>query len=137
MALIPGLRPYEDNRIHVNPVDIPLEWRLPQAQMTVRPGLNTGVVVDFDTAPERSATLRLFLRPGVPVPAGARITTTAGEAMGYTGGEGRVYVSGLDAGTTPLQVEWPQGACSFALNWPQSEDVRDMLRVSLGDMLCR
>ncbi len=135
VALVPGLRPYQANRIHLDPVDIPLDWRLPQAQVTVRPGANTGVVVPFDTAPERSAALRLFLRPGVPVPAGAEVRQPDGRLSGYTGAEGRVYVSGLSAGANVLDVEWSQGGCSFRLDWPDAEDAP--LQAVLGDTLCR
>ena len=70
--LVPGLRPYETNRIRVEPEDLPLMTRLNDLAVEVAPYFRTGVAVEFDARPSRSAMLRVLTDDGQPVPEGAR-----------------------------------------------------------------
>ncbi len=135
VALIPGLRPYQDNRIHLNPADIPLDWSLPTTQQIVRPGVNTGLHVAFETAPQRRAQFRAYRAPGRPVPAGAQVLSDSGERLGYAGAEGRVYVAGLGRGDNVLHVDWVTDSCRVIVRWPDAPDTE--LGVDLGDRHCQ
>lgn len=135
LVLIPGLRPYQDNRIHLNPQSVPLNWHLPLTELTVRPGSNTGVFVDFQVTPQRRGSMQLYLHPGKPVPDGAEIRFEDGSIAGYSTAEGRAYVSGLVPGENTLLLDWGDGKCQFALSWKDS--LESDFGFDFGNVPCR
>lgn len=112
-AVLAKLRPFEVNRIDLDPTALPLSLAVPQMRFEVTPYRRGGVYVDIPV--RLSATVRLRLTNGQAVPAGARIQQQGGTAP--VGTEGMAYVEGL-AGDNVLQVEWEGGQCQAHLHLP-------------------
>ena len=129
-ALVPNLRPYEDNRIGVDPLDLPLDTSIGARTIVLAPGYRTGVVARFPIERIKSATLTLVLANGKLVPVGAMVHYK-GQVFPVVRG-GVVYLTGLDhAQSAP--ATWDDQLCTFRIPVPAShEPVPD-----LGKLVCR
>ena len=117
-AVIPGLRPYEANKVALDLATLPLALDVSQQTFDVIPYRRGGAVVDFAVA--LSATVRLTLADGTPVPAGARIST-GGRATLPVGADGLATVKGV-AGENVLEIRWSEGRCRASLALPVEDD---------------
>lgn len=129
-ALVPRLRPYEENPLRIEVADLPLEARIEQVEQKAVPYFRSGLVVEFDVNRSRNAVFRLMRADGVPVPAGSLIKTPDGEEfpIGY---DGEAFVTGVASGTT-LIATWNGTGCAFELNLPDSEEPL----LDLGTIAC-
>jgi outer membrane usher protein len=129
-ALLYNLRPYEANRISIEPEDLPLDTAIAASSTTMAPPYRSGVVARFPVQRIKSATFRLVTDDGRPVPVGARVTllgTTFPVVL-----DGFVYVTGYDHGMS-ADAAWPGGSCVFRLEPPpDDEPIPD-----LGTIRCR
>jgi outer membrane usher protein len=112
-VLIDRVRPYELNRVSLDPREIPLDAELRTESMTVTPAWRSGPVVAFPIERVRAATMRLVLEDGVPVPSGAMVKV--GERAFPVALDGFTYVSGLGE-QTRARVAWASGKCEFELD---------------------
>lgn len=111
LALVPGLRPWEPNRIRLDQRALPLEVELGESEIEVVPRARSGVFTRFPAYDRRGVTLRLVRIDGRPVPAGA---TARWEDTGEefpVGMDGLVYATGLGTEGV-LLVRWNGTACS-------------------------
>lgn len=115
-ALVPGLRPFQRNRVALEGGDLPLSLRTAHAALDVVPGRRQVVAADFAAERVRWLSLRIALAGGGVPPPGATVRGTglAGETV--LGFDGELYLE-LDARarTGELEVSWPGGACRVAL----------------------
>lgn len=120
VALLPRLRPYENNPLRIEVGDLPLDADIASTEHQAVPYFRSGIVVDFAVSRVRSAVFRLQRQNGEPVPAGSMIAAPNGErfAVGF-GGES--YVNGIDSGTL-LTVRWNDFACTFRLVLPDTAE---------------
>ncbi len=118
-ALLFDLRPYEANRISVQPEDLPLDTSIGSSSMTVAPPNRSGVVARFPVQRVRNATLRLVRPGGEIVPAGATVRINGQEFPVVT--DGLVYITGYDHGTEGV-ARWGGRSCEFRVPPPDTDE---------------
>lgn len=67
-AVVSNLRPYQKNRIGIDPLTLPLEVSLGEVEKIVVPRSQGGVLIDFEVRKVRSATLTIMQADGTPLP---------------------------------------------------------------------
>jgi outer membrane usher protein len=77
LALLHDLRPYEANRINVEPLELPLDTRIGARTVVLAPAYRSGVVARFPVERERGVTFRILGDDAKPLPAGAELTVSA------------------------------------------------------------
>ena len=131
-ALIPNLRPYQNNPVSLDAQSIPLSTQVSALQENAVPRFNSGVIVKFPITSTRGATLAIKLKDGKPLPAGATV-----EVLGQTqefpvGLDGEVYITGLAAHNT-LRASWDDKSCEINVSLPNTKDPLP----DLGTFECR
>ncbi len=119
--LVPGLRPYETNRIRIEPEDLPLMTRFDTLSADIAPYFRTGVAVEFEARPARSAVLRVQTERGDPVPEGARARLKGSGEWFPVGRGGLVYVEGLDR-YRRLEIAWNGTRCEVTGSLPATPE---------------
>ncbi len=130
--VIPGLRPFEPNRIRIDDSDLPLDERIETPEIVIRPFARTGTRVDFAVKRERGLLMRVRRADGSDLPAGARVSVAAGDASYVVASGGEIYVPEL-AGTARFTADWSGGRCSFTAAMPEGDDPQPRL----DDLVCR
>lgn len=118
LALLPGLLPYQANHIRIDPLDVPLDSQINQAETQVTPAAGRGIFVNLSLSSAQAVELTLMRAPGVPVPAGAVIVGDGIEQRFYVGESGASYVL-LDQQKHDFAVSWIGGSCRFSLRRDQ------------------
>jgi outer membrane usher protein len=129
-ALLRNLRPYEENRVSVDPAELPLDTSIDARVISIAPAYRSGVKVKFPVERERGATFTLVLPDGSFVPAGAHVEFK--HKLFPVATQGMTYVTGFDHGMTG-SASWPDARCTFRLEPRSSEDPLP----DLGRVLCR
>jgi outer membrane usher protein len=114
-AFIPGLLPWQINKIEIDPVELPLDTEVGATMQQVTPYARSGSVVKFAVRRTRQALLVLHQSNGVAVPPGARVTLLPGGAEFLAGRRGEVWLSDVGTGQQHLRVDWPGGGCELDL----------------------
>jgi outer membrane usher protein len=131
-ALVTGLRGFESNRISVEGADLPLDAQVDELQVSVLPGMGSGVSVRFPVRHSRAASLRLVMADGQPVPPGSAVHLGTDVRSFPVGLDGRTFLAGL-AEHTAIRADWDGQHCSAELVLaPGADPVPE-----LGTVLCR
>ncbi|TNC71319.1 fimbrial biogenesis outer membrane usher protein [Rubellimicrobium roseum] len=130
-ALVPGLLSYYDNRISIDPNDLPLGAAPDATAATVAPAYRSGTVVDFGSALAPSALVVLKDPQGQVIPVGA-VARLAGRGEFVVGYDGEVWLEGLRSRNT-LEVRTATGTCMAEFDY--RGDPGDV--VVLEDVVCR
>ncbi|MDE2345440.1 MAG: fimbrial biogenesis outer membrane usher protein, partial [Gammaproteobacteria bacterium] len=94
-ALVPVMRPYQNNPISLDAGTLPLSTQVASLQENAVPRFNSGVVVKFPITSMRGATLTIKLENGKPLPAGA-FGQIKGQPQKFPVGlNGEAYITGL------------------------------------------
>ena len=129
--LIPNLRPYEANKISIDPADLPIFAEVQELHREVSPGFRQGLVVDFPINTTRPVILSLSTEDGAPLPAGARVRVNDGQATSPVGEGGEVFLQGIASGDR-LSVQVGEALCSANLDMEiPNEQIPD-----LGVVVC-
>ena len=95
-VLVPDLRSFEDNRIGIDPADVPMDTDLGQISKIVRPQDRSGVVVHFGVHHSQGAVIRLAEQDGRPVAVGGRARLVGASGPGVpVGYDGEVFIIAL------------------------------------------
>ncbi len=116
MALVTGLRPYQQNELSIDPDELPFNIQLQGVEEMVTPYARSGVFVDFAVQRTRNALVVIHQPGGSPLPAGTQVTLAPGGETFTVGKRGEAYLTGL-GDSNLLLVTWDGGSCelSFAL----------------------
>lgn len=118
-ALIRNLRPYEANRISVDPARLPIDTWIDTSTAMVSPAFRSGTEVAFALRRERGVVVRLRRADGSSVPAGAVVQLGA---QSYpVAQQGMTYLV-PNEGRTRATVVWSGGRCMFDLQRPPGDD---------------
>jgi outer membrane usher protein len=129
-ALLYNLRPYEANKISIEPEDLPLDTTIGAASTVMAPPYRSGVIARFPVERVRSGTFRLVTPDGKPVPVGARVKLKGEEFPVVL--DGVVYVTGYDHGMA-AEADWEGGHCVFRLEPPPPDEPQP----DMGTITCR
>jgi len=114
-ALVSRLRPYEQNRISINPLDLPLSAEIGATSLMPVPRRRSGVIVDFPVSRTFAAMIKIVDSAGNPLPLGTVLQEADGTAKFHVGFGGAVYVTGLDKPKN-LIAHLPDGNCIVSIN---------------------
>ena len=118
-ALLFNLRPYEANRISIQPEELPLDTSIASSSTIMAPPYRSGVVARFPVQRVRSATFRLVTDDGAVVPAGASVRLNGHNFPVVM--DGMVYVTDYDRGTVGA-ASWSQARCEFHVEPPVTNE---------------
>jgi outer membrane usher protein len=110
MLLIPTLRSYQNNKITIDPVNLPVDVEVKSTHEIVAPADRAGVLVKFDVHNETASALVTFVKLDgsfVPVGAGGRISGGSEFVVGY---DGQAFIRNL-ASVNDAEIEFAGGQC--------------------------
>ncbi|MET0935647.1 MAG: fimbria/pilus outer membrane usher protein [Luteibacter sp.] len=132
LLLVSRLNAYQDNRLAIDPLDLPADDRVQRVETVVAPSDRSGVVVRFPVKRVRAASAILVDDTGAPLPVGAKVDAGDGPPA-YVGYDGMVYLDNLK-GDTSLRVTLPDGSvCATSFTYPAS--ARNL--PELGPLACK
>lgn len=118
-ALIPNLQSYRNNRIALDPNDLPLDAAVDATAMNVVPARHSGVSISFGGSAQSSALVVLRNEDGDFVaPGSSAILNGAGEAV-PVGYDGEVWLEDLRS-RNQLVVESSRGVCIATFDYRPS-----------------
>ncbi|MEZ5826233.1 MAG: fimbria/pilus outer membrane usher protein [Geminicoccaceae bacterium] len=132
--LVTGLRPYERNRIHIDPGDLPLDATLRSGEAVAVPYERSGVTIRLDVQRMRRATAELLQGDGRPLPGGLALLDATGTVTALVGKAGLAEIGDLpeNAGAT---IEGASGERLFSCRLPPVPPGDDPLP-HLGEIAC-
>lgn len=132
LLLVSRLNAYQDNRLAIDPLDLPADARVARVESTVAPSDRAGVLVRFGVHTVRAATLILHDPDGQPLPLGSAVYGGSLSEPAVVGYDGMVFLDNLQT-DTPLRVERPDGhGCRLSASYPASS--RELPQ--LGPLTC-
>jgi outer membrane usher protein len=129
--LVPGLRPYQENRLRIRAEDIPFGAQVDTLELTVAPYFQTGSVVEFPVRESKNVIASLYLANGAAVPEGATARVAGSGQSVPIGLDGTLYLSGV-SGSVSVEVSWGDAACRVDL--PEGEPGRPIYNA--GKLMC-
>jgi len=131
-ALIPRLRPYENNKITIEAKDLPMDAQIDATRMVALPYFRSGVVVEFPIRRSNGALFKVKLDDGHPLPAGSTIENQEAKIIFPVGYDGEVYFTGL-VEHNHMTAKWKGQSCEFEVVFKQSNDALP----DLGNFICK
>lgn len=111
VALVPGLRPYQRNRLDLDADDLALTTALGKQWEELVPNRGELMRVDFGAHREQFQSFRLVRGDGTVVPLGAVAVISPGNTSTVVGHDGMVALEG-GAAAERIEARWRDGACS-------------------------
>ena len=130
--LIHSLRPYEANKVSIEPLDLPFDARVERTAATVAPYFRSGVTVEFPVGSSRTILLSVYMEDGTPVPPGALATLDGADDRFPVGLDGEMQLWGAQQGARVV-VDTGSGLCEFVLD----VELPDEPMPDLGAFTCR
>jgi outer membrane usher protein len=131
--MIPGLLPYQANRISIDSRDLPMTAQVTDTGEAVAPYYRSGTLVEFDVRDTRGALLRVLWPDGTPVPEGSQAQIDGQPEVYPVGRSGRLYLQGI-ATKTRVLVRNHEWQCHLEL--PGLAGLEDNVIPNLGDFTC-
>ena len=114
LALVTGLRPYQQNQLSLDPDQLPFNLQINGVEEMVTPYARSGIFVDFPVRRMRNAQLVLQQPDSTPVPAGALVTLLPGRQTFVVGKRGEAYLTDLKD-SNRMRVTWIDGTCELTV----------------------
>ena len=112
--MLTGLRPYEVNRIHVEPDDLPIDRHISRTNAQVVPPRDALVTVQLATGASRSGLIRLLLADGHAVPAEALVRSEHDASPLLSDLDARFYLPDYREGAL-VTAQWAGNHCRVRL----------------------
>jgi outer membrane usher protein len=133
LLLVPSLQSYQDNKISMDPVNLPVNMRISRINTNVVPRFGSGVMVKFKMETVRAASLILHGPDGKVVPMGGQAFLNHGqEPAGWVGYDGRLYLEGLKEDNY-LSIKGEGLNCSLHFPYQAKADTIP----EIGPLLCK
>ncbi|MEO7553746.1 MAG: fimbria/pilus outer membrane usher protein [Alteraurantiacibacter sp.] len=130
--LVTGLNSYQDNKVAIDPSQLPASLTVGALDRNAVPSLRSGVTVAFAIAPTTSVLVSLVDASGAEIAMGARAIMAGDERQALmVGFGGQLYIDQAIPGAQ-VQVSGPQGGCFIRLPNVLPSDGAGML----GRMTC-
>lgn len=120
-ALVPALRPYQENHIRIEQADLPLDAQIDTLAINAAPYFRSGFLLKFPVRRSRGATLKIILDNGQPLPTGATVQIIGQQEEFPVALQGNVYITGL-APDNHLRVLWHEKSCQLEVSFPETEE---------------
>ncbi len=130
--LIHSLRPYEANKVSIEPLDLPFDAQVDRTTATVAPYFRSGVTVEFPVGSSRTVLLSVYMEDGTPVPSGAIASLEGASDRFPVGLDGEVQLWGVQEDARVV-VDTGDGLCEFLLDI----ELPDAPMPDLGAFTCR
>lgn len=133
LLFVGDLRAYENNRLSINPNDVPMDVSLDNDMLNVEPNQRSGILAKFPIHHTHGATLRLVDAHHVPIPLGSVATLLNSGVQAMVGYEGITYFEQLTQ-HNPLRVTITgQPDCTLTFDYlPQTGTIPE-----IGPLICR
>jgi outer membrane usher protein len=131
-ALLPRLRPYDNNPVRVEHMDLRMDTQIRSLTMNPVPYARSGVVIRFPIERSYGALMRLVSEDGKPLPAGSVVELEGQDTQFPVAMDGAVYITGLKA-VNRLRTSWAGKYC--ALSVPFEESAKPV--PNLGTFTCK
>lgn len=135
LLLISPLNAYQDNKIGIDPMDLPADLRIDKVAAQATPTDRAGTVVNFKLVPVRSASIILVDSANQPLPIGSqvRLLTQKQLPSAIVGFDGEVYLDTLDEHNV-LEVLTPSGdSCQVSFDYQKQGDGIPLI----GPLVCQ
>ncbi|MGU3489642.1 fimbria/pilus outer membrane usher protein [Enterobacter bugandensis] len=121
-GLQPWLKPYQENRVGIDPFSLPENADIPQTDISVVPTQGAVVKAAFTTRTGGRGLMTLTLQNGEAVPFGAMVMAEGYEGnIGIVGERGQVWLTGMpDKGS--VSVKWRENSCKVDFTLPKKAD---------------
>jgi len=131
--ILPSLRPYQANKIHLAVEDLPLDAKIIAGEAVAVPYAHSGVIVPVVIGGGHSATAILLDQHGKALPAGMILTSGDGSATAQVARDGLSQLDGLGNAATHLEgsVDELRVACAIPPLAPDAAPFPD-----LGEITC-
>lgn len=129
--LVPNLRPYQANQLHIASADLPMNARTSSYNAVIAPYYRSGVLVDLGVRPAEAAVLRVVDANGVAITEGARASIDGTPGQFPVGLDGRLYLEGLGERSL-IQIRDAGALCEFELPRPDTGEALP----DLGEFVC-
>lgn len=120
-ALVPSLRPYQENHIRIEQADLPMDAQIDTLAINAAPFFRSGFLLKFPVKRSRGATMKIVLDNGQPMPAGATVQIIGQAEEFPVALKGSVYLTGL-AADNHLRVRWHEQGCELEVSFPETEE---------------
>lgn len=120
-ALVPALRPYQENHIRIEQADLPLDAQIDTLSINAAPYFRSGFLLKFPVRRSRGATMKIVLDDGQPLPAGATVQIIGQHEEFPVAMKGNVYITGL-APDNQLRVVWHGQSCQIDVSFPETKE---------------
>lgn len=145
VMLVTQLGSYRNNKVSIDPLSLPAQYRIPSTDQNVVPTDRAGTLIKFDIKRIRSANVLLVDTTGQPLALGSRAFSKPisdnGEAQSVSGNsavvgyDGATYFETLGV-RNQIDATLPNGSrCIATLDWPQSTPVNEI--PVIGPVTCQ
>jgi len=133
--MVPDLRPFQDNKIGIDPTTLPANAVSQETELILRPRFGSGVLADYAVqADPRDAEVILVDAAGKPIAAGASAQLQGHGVRQAVGYDGRVYFTAL-SGRNVVEVGLKTGACAAEFDYAPRPSGGP--RPTIGPVTCR
>jgi len=132
MIVLPSLRPYEVNRVRLEPNDLPLGAVVKSIELEVIPGYRSGSIARFNVSNARSVRFRARMSDGTPLAEGSIGRVAGRKDILFIGLDGTGYLAEL---VKPIDVDMQlvTGPCRLSIPFPATTAHQF---ADLGDLTC-
>ncbi|GAB3338064.1 fimbria/pilus outer membrane usher protein [Bordetella tumulicola] len=130
--LIPDLNSYQRNRISIDGLDLPSNFKLARSNAEVVPQARSGVLAEFLVTEYRAASLILRDAQGKAIPVGADVYHEESGARTVVGYDGVAFVEQL-AATNHLRIRYENNTCQVQFTF-KNTDASEL--PTIGPLIC-
>lgn len=120
-ALVPALRPYQENHIRIEQADLPMDAQIDTLSINAAPYFRSGYLLKFPVRRSHGAIMKIVLDNGQPLPAGATVQIIGQHEEFPVALQGNVYITGL-APDNHMRVLWHEQSCQLEVSFPETEE---------------
>ncbi len=134
--LVPGLASYEENKLHIDPENLPVNASISKTQQIIIPPTNSGIKVPFNVETKTRNAIVIFQNTnGKHLPVGSTVEIMDGgnrETEPFIiGHDGRAYLENLSA-SNQVVVKTQDGSCHANFNYVPNFD----RQIEIGPIVC-
>jgi len=133
-VFIPSLLPYQQNKISIDPRDIPMDYTVKRTTVDLTPYRSSGLGYVFDVKRTTSVIMYLYDPHGKAVLYGAPLHID-GTKESIVGKNGMVYLEGIEPGLHRLTAETEKGSCQAAFTVTKAN--AETFMTDLGRFECK